>query len=94
MIFLIYLYFILTVSVSGYKKFEIIAVGDSVTWGTFSSNHTTKSYPPQLEKMLNAEFKQKKSIFENRRNPIVVKNFGLPSKTLADFSKEADTMNK
>lgn len=43
--------------------------------------------------MLNEEFKQKNSIFEHRRNPIVVKNFGLPSKTLADFSKEPDTMN-
>ena len=91
MIFLIYLYFILTVSVSGYKKFEIIAVGDSVTWGAFSSDLKTKSYPPQLEKILNAEFKQ--STFDHTRNPIVVKNFGLPAKTLADFSKDPITLN-
>ena len=90
MIFFIHLYFILTVS--GYKKFEIIAVGDSVTWGAFSSDMKTKSYPPQLEKILNAEFKQ--SSFEHTRNPIVVKNFGLPAKTLADFSKDPIIINK
>ena len=68
---------------SGTDAVDIACVGDSITYGTISSDPETASYPAQLQKMLTSRY----------GNKFKVTNYGHDGAYIADFERSnADTL--